>query len=111
MGLSGSRASGPPRVNRRRSTLSRRKRTGFSPKAYDLLLNQLLHSLESRITPAEKGELLRDVGRRLAGVRAPLSGVPTETELRERLKIAVGVLKDLGGLVELEDTGDEKSSS
>jgi predicted ArsR family transcriptional regulator len=77
------------------------------PKAYDLLFNQLLHSLESRITPAEKAKLLRDVGRRLAGARAPLSGVPTEAELRERLKIAVGVLKDLGGLVELEDTGDE----
>jgi predicted ArsR family transcriptional regulator len=78
------------------------------PKAYDLLFNQLLHSLESRITPAEKGELLRDVGRRLAGVfRAPLSKVPTEAELRERLKIAVDVLKDLGGLAELEDAGDE----
>ena len=77
------------------------------PKAYDLLFNQLLHSLESRITPAEKGELLREVGRRLAGVRAPLSKVPTEAELRERLKIAVDVLKDLGGLAELEDAGDE----
>jgi predicted ArsR family transcriptional regulator len=77
------------------------------PKAYDLLFNQLLHSLESRITPAEKGELLREVGRRLAGVRAPLSKVPTEAELRERLKIAVDVLNDLGGLAELEDSGDE----
>ena len=77
------------------------------PKAYDLLFNQLLHSLESRITPAEKCELLREVGRRLAGGRAPLSGAPTESELRERLKIAVDVLKDLGGLAELEDAGDE----
>jgi predicted ArsR family transcriptional regulator len=77
------------------------------PKAYDLLFNQLLHSLESRITPAEKGELLREVGRHLAGVRAPLSKVPTEKELRERLKIAVDTLKDLGGLAELEDAGDE----
>jgi predicted ArsR family transcriptional regulator len=77
------------------------------PKAYDLLFNQLLHSLESRIAPAEKGELLREVGRRLAGFRAPLFKGPTEAELRERLKIAVDVLKDLGGLAELEDTGDE----
>jgi predicted ArsR family transcriptional regulator len=77
------------------------------PKAYDLLFNQLLHSLESRITPAEKGELLREVGRRLAGVRAPLSKVPTEKELRERLKIAVDTLKELGGLAELDDAGDE----
>jgi predicted ArsR family transcriptional regulator len=77
------------------------------PKAYDLLLNQLLHSLESRITPAEKGELLRDVGLRLAGVRAPLSTVSGEAELRKRLKIAVDVLQDLGGLAELEDTRDE----
>jgi predicted ArsR family transcriptional regulator len=78
------------------------------PKAYDLLFNQLLHSLESRITPAEKAKLLREVGRRLAaGVRTPLSKVPTEAELRERLKIAVGVLKDLGGLAELEDADDE----
>ena len=77
------------------------------PKAYDLLFNQLLHSLESRITPAEKAELLREIGRRLAGVRAPLSKVPTEAELRERLKIALDVLKDLGGLAELEEKGDE----
>jgi predicted ArsR family transcriptional regulator len=77
------------------------------PKAYDLLFNQLLHSLKSRITPAEKRELLRDVGRRLAGVRAPLSKFPTEAELRERLKSALDVLKDLGGLTELEDAGDE----
>ncbi len=77
------------------------------PKAYDLLFNQLLHSLESRITPAEKGELLRDVGLRLAGVRAPLSTVSREAELRKRLKIAVDVLQDLGGLAELEDTRDD----
>ena len=77
------------------------------PKAYDLLFNQLLHSLESRITPAEKSALLRDVGLHLAGVRAPLSKVPTEAELRERLKIAIGVLNDFGGLAELEDAGDE----
>jgi predicted ArsR family transcriptional regulator len=77
------------------------------PKAYDLLFNQLLHSLESRITPAEKGELLREVGRRLAGVRAPLARARTEDELRERLKIALDVLKELGGLAELEDAGDE----
>jgi predicted ArsR family transcriptional regulator len=77
------------------------------PKAYDLLFNQLLHSLKSRITPAEKGELLPDVGLRLAGVRAPLFTVLREAELRKRLKIAVDVLQDLGGLAELEDTGDE----
>ena len=50
---------------------------------------------------------MREAGRRLAGVRAPLSKVPTEAELRERLKIAVDVLKDLGGLAELEDARDE----
>ena len=77
------------------------------PKAYDLLFNQLLHSLGSRITSAEKDQLLREVGRRLAGVRAPLSKSPTEAELRERLKIAIDVLRDLGGLAELEDAGDE----
>ena len=77
------------------------------PKAYDRLFNQLLHSLESRITPAEKRELLREVGRRLAGGRAPLSKVPTKGELRERLKIAIDILKDLGGLAELEDADDE----
>jgi predicted ArsR family transcriptional regulator len=77
------------------------------PKAYDLLLNQLLHLLESRITQVEKGELLRDVGLRLAGVRAPLPTVSREAELRKRLKNAVDVLQDLGGLAELEDTGDE----
>jgi predicted ArsR family transcriptional regulator len=77
------------------------------PKAYDLLLNQLLHLLESRIASAEKGELLREVGRRLASVRPPLSKNPTEAELRERLKTAVGVLKDLGGLAEMEEAGDQ----
>jgi predicted ArsR family transcriptional regulator len=77
------------------------------PNAYDLLFNELLNSLESRITQAEKGKLLRDVGRRLAGVRATLSKVPREAGLGERSKIAVGVLKDLGGLAELEDASDE----
>ena len=77
------------------------------PKAYDLLFNQLLYSLESRLTSTEKAEMLRDVGRRLAGTRAGLFKVPTEAELRERLKIAIDVLKDLGGLAELEEAGNE----
>jgi DNA-binding MarR family transcriptional regulator len=62
------------------------------PKAYDLLLNQLLHLLESRITQVEKGKLLRDVGLRLAGVRAPLPTVSREAELRKRLKNATRCL-------------------
>ena len=52
------------------------------PEAYDLLFNQLLHSLESRITPAEKGELLRDVGRRLAGVGLRFPGSRRRLSLR-----------------------------
>ena len=37
------------------------------PKAYDALLNQLISVLKGRLTPGALDEVLRDVGRSLAG--------------------------------------------
>src|SRR5918999_5543274 len=39
------------------------------PKAYDALLNQLISVLKGRLTPGALDEVLRDVGRSLAGAQ------------------------------------------
>ena len=71
------------------------------PKAYHLLLNQLLTVLGRRLAPDEVEAMLREVGRRLAaGSSSPLKG----QGLRERAEKALHVLKSLGGLAELRET-------
>lgn len=70
------------------------------PKVYGPLLQQVLAVLAER-TPAEQVEaLLRDVGRRVAGAyrhAIPAGGV------RERLRHALIVLEELGGLAAVEE--------
>src|SRR5712692_4074068 len=67
------------------------------PKAYSLILNQLLEVLNERLNPEELIALMRQVGRRIAEQwSAPQSDLPT------RLGLAVAVLNELGGLAELE---------
>jgi len=67
------------------------------PKAYGLVLNQLLEVLNQRLNPEELVALMRQVGRRIAEQwSAPQSDLPT------RLGLAVTVLNELGGLAELE---------
>lgn len=67
------------------------------PKAYHLLLNQLLAELDRRLEPDQISELLREVGRALA---EPSSGA----DLRNRAADAVSLLNDLGGLAEIQET-------
>jgi predicted ArsR family transcriptional regulator len=69
----------------------------FFPKAYDILLNQLLAVLEQRLPVEAVEETLREVGRRLA---APYQSDVQGTTLQERIYASVGVLGELGGLAE-----------
>ena len=70
------------------------------PKAYHLLLNVLLDVLGERLPQDEIDALLRGVGQRIAA--AQRAAMP-EADLRTRVSQAVEVLKDLGGLAELEE--------
>jgi predicted ArsR family transcriptional regulator len=72
------------------------------PKAYDVLLNQLITVLKGRLPPPALEEVLREVGRSLA---ARHSSDPSPADLDARLQNAVGVLKAIGGTpsVERED--------
>ena len=72
------------------------------PKAYDALLNQLITTLKGRLPPSALEDVLREVGRTLAGQHS--SDDPT-VDLEERLRNALEVLKAIGGTpsVERED--------
>lgn len=67
------------------------------PKSYGQVLNELLQVLEERVDKAELAEMLRIVGRRIAG----RWNIP-EGDLRVRLEAAVEVLNEMGGMAELE---------
>jgi predicted ArsR family transcriptional regulator len=71
------------------------------PKAYHLLLNQLLTVLGKRFSPDEIEEILREVGQSLA---AGSSSSLKEMGLRARAEKALQVLKSLGGLADLQET-------
>lgn len=74
------------------------------PRAYHLLLSQLLGVLGEYLSPAEVDDLLREVGRRLAeGHPSPSDDRP----LRERAEHAVGLLSAMGGLAELQQEEHE----
>ena len=72
------------------------------PKAYDALLNQLITTLKGRLPPDTIEDVLREVGRSLAGKHAAdgNSGDP-----EERVRNALGVLKALGGTPGVEREG------
>ena len=67
------------------------------PKAYAPVLDQLLEVLSEQLSPERVETLLREVGRRIAA----RWNVPPG-DLRMRLEVAVEVLQELGGMVELE---------
>jgi predicted ArsR family transcriptional regulator len=68
------------------------------PKAYEPTLGRLLDVLSERLGPEESEALLRSVGRRLAEEHS------TQADgALARLKTAVEVLNELGGLAELEE--------
>lgn len=74
------------------------------PKAYDALLNQLLTTLKGRLPPSAIEDVLREVGRSLAG---GLAAGGATADLEERVQNAVEVLKALGGTPGVEREGDK----
>jgi predicted ArsR family transcriptional regulator len=72
------------------------------PKAYDALLNQLITTLKGRLPPSAIEDVLREVGRSLAGRHA---AGDASIALESRLQNALEVLKAIGGTpsVERED--------
>lgn len=64
------------------------------PKAYDVLLNQLIAALKSRLPRESLEEILRDVGRSLAAAHA---GRAKARNLQTRAEGAVQVLSQIGG--------------
>jgi predicted ArsR family transcriptional regulator len=73
------------------------------PKAYDLLLNQLITVLKCRLSQTEIDGVLREVGRSLAA-GAPSDG---QDDLQSRVRSAIKVLEAIGGAAEAEQH-DEK---
>lgn len=70
----------------------------FFPKPYATVLNELLDSLDGRLTHGDLEDLLRTVGRRIATEYPVGSG-----DRHTRLEAATKALNQLGGLAELED--------
>jgi predicted ArsR family transcriptional regulator len=67
------------------------------PKAYGPLLHLLLDVLDERLPPQVLGDVLREVGHRVAAGEPAPSG-----DLQARVERAVALLGELGGLAELE---------
>lgn len=72
------------------------------PHAYDQLFGRMLDALERRLAPQELEEVLREVGASLAAPR----DVRASASLRERADEALAVLKEMGGLAELDERDD-----
>lgn len=73
------------------------------PKAYDVLLNQLITVLKERLPQESLEEVLREVGRSLVDRRASGSKA---VEVAVRAEGAVEVLAQLGGKAVIEREGD-----
>jgi predicted ArsR family transcriptional regulator len=72
------------------------------PKAYDALLNQLIGVLKNRLSPAEMEDILREVGRAVAGdVRED-----KKESLESRAQRALKVLEAIGGAATIEQHED-----
>jgi predicted ArsR family transcriptional regulator len=71
------------------------------PKAYGLLLQQLLDVLGQRLPREEMADALREVGHRIAEGHDAGDG-----SLERRVEAAVAMLGDFGGLAEAEETDD-----
>ena len=68
------------------------------PRAYDLLFNLLIHVLRNRMPEEEVQAILRETGRSIARLQSVPPG-----GFMERARQAVVVLRELGGLPELEE--------
>ena len=76
---------------------------GLFPKAYDLLLNQLIAVLKTRLGPADTEDVLREVGR-LVAANTPGGH---DASLKSRVQKAVKVLEAIGGSAEIEQYDDK----
>lgn len=71
------------------------------PKAYDVLLNQIITVLKNRLEPAEMEEILREVGRMVAADAPAGSG-----SMERRVQDALNFLEAIGGAAAVEKHGD-----
>ena len=69
------------------------------PKAYDALLNQLITVLKGRLAPATLEQVLRDVGRSLAGTPAASR---KNGDLKSRVARGLTALEAIGGAARME---------
>jgi predicted ArsR family transcriptional regulator len=68
------------------------------PKAYGVLLHELLGVLSERLPPDELADALRDVGHRVAAGQVRPRG-----DLRQRVEGALALLGNMGGLADAEE--------
>lgn len=74
------------------------------PKAYDALLNQLIAVLKGRLTPLALEEVLREVGRSLAGAHAAGG---KKGDIESRVGGALAALEAIGGAARVEKVNDK----
>jgi predicted ArsR family transcriptional regulator len=69
------------------------------PKAYDVLLNQLIAVLKERLKPSALEDILREVGRSIAG---PQDARQKNGSIKSRLGKALTTLEAIGGAARIE---------
>ena len=74
------------------------------PKAYDALLNQLIAVLKGRLSPLALEEVLREVGRSLAGAQAANR---TNGDMEGRIGNALVALEAIGGAARVDNENDK----
>ena len=74
------------------------------PKAYDALLNQLIAVLKGRLTPSGLEEVLREVGRSLAGAQATDE---KNGDMESRVSKALVALEAIGGAARVEKENEK----
>jgi predicted ArsR family transcriptional regulator len=77
------------------------------PKAYDLLLNELVAVLKRSLSPEVMATVLREVGRSLAARQTQGGGNSRRGGVERRARDAVQVLEALGGTAALERVDDK----
>src|SRR5688572_16965176 len=77
------------------------------PKAYDALLNQLIAVLKGRLSPSALEEVLREVGRSLAGVQ---TGGRKNSDIDSRIARGLLALEAIGGAARSEEHTSELQS-
>jgi predicted ArsR family transcriptional regulator len=74
------------------------------PKAYDALLNQLIAVLKERLTPSALEDVLREVGRSLAGAQAASK---KNDDMESRIARGLVALEAIGGAARVEKENEK----